>query len=227
MDKHIGNAAFNRRLLTGTETVRGPMGGTYNIMDFFPAMDSNWDKAARCLKPMLPQWLQNAMVGQVMSVNSVEFLDQYGAPVEGGRYIESPMKDTFDSLLQGSSRASIAVGFFKVKIKGIISFGIRFCVSQTNVSGVHFLRQFEGFINLADRMKWQIDDVPIANDRTPNDPAYLIPSKVTRQNGILELPMAMRLDMYGQFCIEHDWTAYRVLGQQLLLTVELVIKKAE
>lgn len=211
----------------GQSTVRGPMGGTYDIMEFFPCMDTNWDKASRCLKPMLPQWLQSVMYGKVLSVNSVEFLEQYEGLAEAARYIEKPTKDTFDSLLKGSSQASIAVGFFKVKIKGVISFGIRFCVSQTNTTGGHFLRQFEGFINLQDRMKWQIDDVPIANDRTPNDPAYLIPSKVTRQNGMLELPMTMRLDMYGQFCIEHDWTAYRVLGQQLLLTVELVIKKAE
>lgn len=224
--QNINETAGN--LVGGSSLIaRGPFGGKYDVMEFFPCMDTDWEKASRCLQPLLPHWLRQAMYGKVLSRNNIEIVQQYTELAEVQRHVSGPLASSLNELLNENSRATVSAAYCKVKVKGIISFGVMINVSQTQTIGTPFHRHFEGFVNLQDRTKWDIMDLPDANDRTINDPAWLIPSNRTRQNGLTELPMAMRLDMLGQFYLENGWTNYKVYGQQLLLTVELVIKKGQ
>lgn len=208
-----------------THTVRGPFGGTYETMEFFPCMETNWEKASRCLRPMLPEWLQQAMYGKVLSRNNVKVLSQYEELTDVQRNVSLPMTMVMNKLLNGSSQATVSAAYCKVEVKGVPSFGVMINITQSNTTGQTLQRNFEGFVNLQDRSKWEICSVPDVNERTPNDPAWLMPSKTTRMNGLSELPMAMRLDMLGQYLVESGWTEYKIYGQQLLVIADIVVRK--
>lgn len=200
----------------------------YPVSEFFPSMESNWEKASRCLQPILPRWIQSLMYGKVLSRNNVKIIHQYEALAEVQKFVSKQLQHNLQQELKGGSQVTVSAAYCKVEINGIVSFGAMINISQINNPDKPRLhRTFEGFVNFQDRTKWDIMETADADDRSINDPAWLIPSTRARQNGHPEFPMAMRLDMAGQYLVEKGWTAYRVLGQQLLLTVELVIKKGQ
>jgi len=223
-DNNGYNIGGNKAFMT-EKTVRGPFGGTYDVMEFFPCMETNWDKASRCLRPLLPMWLQKVMYGKVLSRNNVKLLSQYEDLAEVQRAVSVPMTEEINRLLNESSQVTVSAAYCKVEVKGVPSFGVMINITQFNTTGPTMQRHFEGFVNLQDRTQWEICSVPDVNERTPNDPAWLMPSKTTRMNGLTELPMAMRLDMLGQYLVESGWTEYKVHGQQLLLIADLVVRK--
>lgn len=200
----------------------------YPVSEFFPSMESNWEKASRCLQPILPRWIQSLMYGKVLSRNNVKIIHQYEALAEVQKFVSKQLQHNLQQELKGGSQVTVSAAYCKVEINNIVSFGAMINITQiNNPDKPHLCRHFEGFVNFQNRTQWDIGEVPDPNDRTINDPAWLIPSNRTRQVGHPEFPIRMRLDMMGQYCVENGWTAYRVLGQQLLLTVELVIKKGQ
>jgi len=210
-----------------SQIVHGPYGGKYDAMEFFPAMGTNWDKASRCLQVLLPDWLKTLMYGKLLSRNNVEILHQYEELAEAQRFVASQLEEKLNKLLNENSKVTVSAAYCKVKVNGIVSFGAMVNITQLTTVGLPLGRDFECFINFQNRNHWDIMDCPDPNDRTINDPAWLIASNRTRLNGHPEFPPAMRLDMMGQYCVENGWSAYQVLGQQLLLTVALVIKKGQ
>jgi hypothetical protein len=164
----------------------------------------------------------------VLSRNNVKIIHQYEALAEVQKFVSKQLQHNLQQELKGGSQVTVSAAYCKVEINNIVSFGAMINITQiNNPDKPHLCRHFEGFVNFQNRTQWDIGEVPDPNDRTINDPAWLIPSNRTRQVGHPEFPIRMRLDMMGQYCVENGWTAYRVLGQQLLLTVELVIKKGQ
>jgi len=195
---------------------------------FFAHFNDSWEKTADHLAPLIPRWLKTLQYGRILSRNDVKIVHQYEDLTEAQRFVAGQIQHNLRISLPADRAASVSAAYCKVTVNGIVSFGVMVNITLVNTPEAKpYCQTFEGFLNFQNRGTWDIVGVPDANDRTINDPAWLIPSNRTRQTGHPEFPIAMRLDMYGQYCVENGWTAYRVLGQQLLLTVELVIKKGQ
>ncbi|QXO09624.1 hypothetical protein pEaSNUABM11_00200 [Erwinia phage pEa_SNUABM_11] len=210
-------------------TARGPFGGTYDVAEFFPCMGKNWQKAEACLRPLLPSWMRR-MGGPVEGNHAFTVEKQYDDVATFKRYVAEPLEQELNARLTDGSFVIVGGHYAKGKPRRGDSscFGLVLQITHHDKDGLQIQGSvFSGVVVFQNRAHWEIDFVPDVNDRTRNDPVWLLQSKDTKVHGPSVVPTGMRLDMYGQVCVENGWTDYRVMGQQILLTVELVIKKAE
>jgi hypothetical protein len=208
---------------------RGPFGGTYDIEEFFPSMGKDWQKAEACLRPLLPQWMRR-LGGTVKGNHEFAVEVEYNDVATFKRHVAEPLERELNAFLKDGTFVIVGGHYAKGKQRrvGGQCYGLVLQITHHDKDGVQIPNHvFSGVVVFRDRSQWEIMYVPDVNDRTRNEPAWLVTAKDTKANGPGVVPTEMRLDMYGQVCLENGWTNYQVLGQQLLLTVELVIKKAE